>query len=63
VGAIGCSQTSVSNYHHMPRNIPENRRSNQYADLRCFGMLRSLDFVSDVSAQYFGLIIKSLDPI
>jgi hypothetical protein len=38
VGAIGCPETSVRNHHHMPRNIPEDRRSH-YAVLRCFGML------------------------
>ena len=46
----------------MSRNIPEDHRF-QYADLRCFGMLRSLYLVTDVSAQLFGIIITSLDPI
>ena len=62
VGAIGCPETSVRNYHYMLRNIPEDCRS-QYADLRCFVILRSLDLISSVSAQHFSLIIKSLDPI
>ena len=27
MGPIGCPETSVTNYHHTPRNIPEERRS------------------------------------
>jgi hypothetical protein len=26
MGKIGCPETSVRNYHYMPRNVPEERR-------------------------------------
>ena len=55
MGPIGCPETSVTNYHHTLRNIPEERRSlmydvstqNAFSYLACETKSPFIDIIAD----------------